>query len=319
MASLLNCYDDTSDDELEQFTQLSVKSNVHICDSCGEDMLYIHSDLKYSCKFCGTDIFETLVQDDNKEMNSPGQLKIIGENSQKLQLYLYRNEKTPPEQVKKLIYDEFVHLLENYKEKVGRLAFPLNAIKIATDYQYEVINFRRCRKDLRHWVMASCLQIACISINYAPAKTDLINMFLLNSRGLAPGINILLEAKEHGALTFEVNFDPREAEFYTLFSHIGNLLSSEEHDLCSDVAMKIFNHMVKMAICSASFVRSKVVGITFTVLNRRLEQKNVITVSNLCDFAGIQKNTVDRFIREMNSFHKSQFKQFYDDAGLRSD
>ena len=291
--------------------------NHNICDGCGDEMLYNEGKSKYSCRACGIENFGEHIPDEHITMNSPGQFKIIGENSQQLQPYFYRNEKSAI-QVKKSIFEEYNKLLELYKEKVGKSAFPLNAITKATEYYYEFKKFEVRRTKHKRWVMAKCLQIACNEIKYAPCKTDLIDMFELPNLGLSPGMNLLLNAASAGALSFPVNFDPREAEIFTLFKHIGELITEEEHEKYMDVVLKIINHATDMKIGSASLVRSKVVGTTYVVLSRRINPEITITINALCKFGGIRKNTVDRFIRELTNYHSSQFKQFYEAAGLHS-
>lgn len=303
-------------DRFKKIGQFERSSN--ICKSCNIEMQRDINDIYYICRLCNSiEECDNLANIDN-EITPSGRIRIVGADSIYLQHNLYRDDfgKTV-EQFRTPVYNDYMNYLNKYKEKTDRLAFPLDAIQLATDYYCEVKKFGTRRADYKSQAMAKCLEIACYNLKYSPSSTDLYNMFKLKHNGLSTGTRILFEAKQAGFLSFEINFKPQEADIITLFSHIEELLTEDEYSQCLDATHKIVGRSNELKLGTQSKIKSKVVGSAFVVLSRRKNPKNVIPVISLCNIVNTKPNTIEKFTKILSNYH-SRFKDIYKNSDLKT-
>jgi len=290
----------------------------NICKTCNIEMQRDINDVYYICRCCNNiKECDNLANIDN-EITPSGRIRIVGADSSYLQHNLYRDDfgKTA-EQFRNPVYNDYMAYLNKYKEKTDRLAFPLDAIQLATDYYCEYKKFGTRRSDYKSQAMAKCLEIACYNLKHSPSNTDMYNMFKLKHNGLSTGTRMLFEAKQAGFLSFDINFKPQEADVITLFSHLEELLTEEEYSQCLDATHKVVDRAIKLKIGTQSKIQSKVIGSAFVVLSRRKNPKNIIPAISLCNIVDTKTNTIEKFTKKLSEFH-SRFKDIYNDADLKT-
>jgi transcription initiation factor TFIIIB Brf1 subunit/transcription initiation factor TFIIB len=303
-------------------TTSMVVPTTNICGGCGEYMHRGTNDLEYVCSGCGL-----VVEGDTAEIDDDGapraapnnaRLRIVGPNSNQLQPDLYRSGSgnTAATQ-KKQILDEYKVYREYYIENGGR-AFPLDACKQASEYYNEVQKLYVKRSQNKKLIMASCLLHACQSLGYAPTRVEVATFMQLPTKGIARGENFVRSLAANGDMEIDTNANPCRPEIMTLFAHLG--LEEPIYDGLRDAVFNIVQKAQSKNIGISTLLRGKVAGATFVVLKRckgggaSLPPVKNISMQEFCKNR-IRKNTVERFIRELEQYH-THFEECYKNADL---
>jgi hypothetical protein len=288
---------------------------------CGGQLCRGSSNLEYTCPECGLVVEgdSTEPEDDDAPRAPPSaaRLRIVGPNSSQLQPDLYRSGSgnTAATQ-KKQILEEYKDYRQRYIEAGGR-AFPLNALEAASDF-YNAVQ-RQCvkRSQNKKSIMASCLHRACLMIDFAPKKAELAAFMQLPNKGIARGDNFVRSLVADGKMELDLNADPCRPEIETLFASLG--YESDAYAGLREAVYQIVQVAIKNTIGNHSVLRSQVAGATYVVLRRCQDRKLVPKPMSTQEFCAkrIRKNTIERFIREMEDYH-SYFEPVYKNAGLDS-
>ena len=289
------------------------------CAQCGAQMCRGMNNLEYVCGGCGLVVEGDTAEPEGDEAPRPAlntaRLRIVGPNSNQLQPDLYRSSmgNTAVSQ-KKQIFEEYC-IYRALHIEVGGRAFPLDACTRASDIYNDVQRQYVKRSQNKKSIMAACLHLACLKINFSPSKTEIAAFMQLQNKGIARGANFVRKLVADGKMDVDVNADPCLPEITTLFAHLGL-----EGDAYGGLRAAVFD-VVQVAIANnigtSSILRSKVAGATFAVLRRCTSRELVPKALGLQEFCQdrIRKNTVERFTRQLDEYH-SYFEPCYGRAGL---
>ena len=299
------------------------------CSICGGDLRCEIDGLRRVCAVCANIVEgdSTEPEDDDVPRAAAGasRLKLVGVGSSSLQPDLYRSSSGDSSVTqKRLITDEFMLYRQQYIERGGH-AIPINAITRAVDFYHEVQ--RECvkRSQNKKRIMAACLHHACIDIGFLPSNAEIADFMQLQNNGIAPGVNFIRALAADGKMSIDTCTDPwkpARAEVTTLFAHLG--LNGDELAPLRDAVFDIIKTAADEKIGTNSFLRSKVAGATYTVLRRAalsdgtnlppaaLRAAVAVATGGLQSFCAdrIRKNTVERFLRELEDYH-SKFEGLF--------
>jgi len=243
----------------------------------------------------------------------------VGFNSNHFQPDLYRSDNGNISLLqKKQILAEYKDYRQRYIEAGGRV-FPLTACEIATDY-YNMIQ-QKCvkRSQNKKAIMAACLWHACLLIDFAPSKIEVSKFMQLPHKGIARGNNFIRTLVSNNNIDINPNVSPIYPEIKTLFLQLG--YSDDKYKVLHDIIYNIIQIASDNSIGINSLPKSKVIGTTYIVLKRckdtTLVAKPPVDTKEFCRDK-IRKNTIDRYINEINSYH-SYFKDYYESVGLSSE
>jgi hypothetical protein len=293
-----------------------------VCTGCGGEMIRGRGGLEYVCEGCGAivegDTSELLDDDGPRAEASPARLRIVGPGGSQFQPDLYRSGPgNTPDTQKHHILKEYTFLRQKYMEVGGR-AIPFDALSAATELYHQVqlnhVKRSKCKKE----IMASCLYHACLSLGFTPGKVEISKFMGLQNRGIARGDNFIRKMVASGEMNVDVNIDPCRPEITMLFAHLG--YEGPEYDGLRETVYKIIQIAIANNIGTTSFLRSKVAGATFVVLQRCTDTALVSAPPKMREFCGgrIRANTVERFTGELDGHHRF-FAECYAAAGLNSD
>jgi hypothetical protein len=275
----------------------------HVCDDCA--------------LVAGGDAAEPADDDDDapRAPAAGAQLRVVGPRASQLQPDLFRSGAgTTAATQKKAIQDEYRAYRQLYAEAGGAVV-PLDACDAAADLYGDVQ--RQCVKRSlnKRSAMAACLQIASLSLQFAPAKADLAAMMQLPSRGIARGANFVRALVADGKMDADVNIDPSVPEIMSLFAHLG--YEGAAYAGLRAAALDVVTTAVANNICTGSILRSKVAGATYVVLRRCTDRALVAAPPGPKEFCQdrIRKNTYERVTRQIDEYH-SFFVPCYRRAGL---
>lgn len=292
------------------------------CPKCGEKMHMLEHE--YQCSSCrfvveGDTTLADPADDDALARRQPqtGRLRIVGPNSGHYQPDLDRSSSTNYAATqRKQVYEEYLALRQRSIETGGR-AFPLNVLELATDYYHAIQRLVTKRSHSKKVIMASCLQMACLEKKFAPSKSEIAKFMGLVTKGTARGENFIRGLCADGLIDVDVNKDTCGPHIETTFALLG--LDTPDHAHLKAVVERVVKLSIADAIGISSIVRSKVMGATYSVLRRSATTTSTkaIPLSEFCQKCSIRKNTVMRFIDEMEAYH-SHFEQVFKDAGIFS-
>ena len=298
---------------------------VDICNYCGNILQRNINNINDTCSNCG--IITNEVSDDPNGLSelSNNKLRIVGSNNTHFQPDLYRSDNGNISLLqRKQIFNEYEKYRKIYISN-GGVSFPITACTIATDY-YNIIqkNYVK-RSQYKKSIMAACLWYGCLSIGFAPPKIEIAKFMHLLTKGIAKGDNFIrryISEEELSGNKLPMEFDPNPnpifPEIKTLFLQLG--YEDEKYITLHNIIYEIIQIANKNLIGISSLPRSKVIGTTYIVL-RRCKDKDLVPIppTNTKEFCKdrVRKNTIDRFIAEMTSYH-SYFEAFYKSSGLYS-
>lgn len=294
------------------------------CPQCGGRMHMREHELQCaSCQYVaeGDSALTDLADDDAPARRTPqtGRLRIVGPNSGHFQPDLDRSSSTNyAASQRKQIYEEYMQYRQRHIE-AGGLAFPINVIELAADNYHEIQKQVTKRSQSKKTIMAYCLQNACIQKGFAPNRAEVAKFMQLPTKGTARGENFVRRMCADGLLTINTNKDTCGPHIVTTFALLG--LDGPEESAGGVRLQGVVESIVKKSIADAiavsSVIRSKVLAAAYVVLHRHaLAAKNKpITMIEFCQKCKVRRNTLDRFLTELNAYH-SHFEKIYTDAGV---
>jgi transcription initiation factor TFIIIB Brf1 subunit/transcription initiation factor TFIIB len=295
--------------------------NYEQCGTCGGAMRR-ESEMEYVCTACGSLVEgDSTGFDDDGERQAPttARLRIVGAKSSQLQPDLFRSGTgaTPASQCK-AIFEEFKIYRQHYIE-AGGPAFPLDVCQQAADYYTSIQSQFVKRSQSKKKIMASCIRLAGIHIGFAPTRAEIAKFMQLPTNGIAQGDNFILSLVADGRVDIEMNRSPCRAEINTLFGRLG--YDGDEYKGLRDAVHELVTIATDNHIGTSSVLRSKVAGATYLVLSRCRDRSLIPKAVNIVAFcteqAHIRKNTIERFTRQVDSYH-SYFVDCYKKYGLSS-
>lgn len=294
-------------------------NNTETCNYCGNALQRSINNISNTCSTCGIISDDTTDDAVNANDLTGNKLRIVGYNSSHFQPDLYRSDNGNINLLqKKQILTEYKNYRHQFIEKGGR-PFPLTACELATEY-YNMIQ-QKCvkRSQNKKSIMAACLWQACLLIDFAPSKIEISQFMQLPHKGIARGNNFIRALVSDGQLDINPNTDPLYPEIRTLFLQLD--YTDDKYKQLHEIVYNVIQIATTNSIGINSLPRSKVIGTTYIVL-KRCRDKSLVAVppvdtKEFCKNR-IRKNTIDRFINEINSYH-SYFKEYYISVGLYSD
>jgi hypothetical protein len=291
------------------------------------------NNIEYTCVSCGYvvegDSAEPDIDGGEQKAPNTARLRIVGVNSNQLQPDLYRSCVSNPEMQKKQICEEYCRYRNTYIASGGR-ALPLDACTRASDYYNEVQQLYVKRSQNKKSIMAACYYHTCLELGFAPSTADVAAFMQLPHRGIARGMNFIRSLVADGQMSINMDINPCGAEIITLFAHFD--LDGAEYGYLRNAVYNIVQASIEYSIGTRSILRSKVAGATFVVLKRCSERRNnpelstpidghkiipkPIGINEFCRDR-IRKNTVERFISQLNAYH-SHFAKYYKAAKIIS-
>ena len=292
-------------------------NDTDVCSYCGNPVQRNIGNISNTCSSCGI-VSEEVPEDTAVELSN-NKLRIVGFNSNHFQPDLYRSDNGNINLLqKKQILNEYKDYRQRYIEIGGR-PFPLTACETATEF-YNLIQ-QKCvkRSQNKKAIMAACLWQACLLIDFAPSKIEISKFMQLPHKGIARGNNFIRSLVSNNLLDLDPNTNPIYPEIKTLFIQLG--YTDEKYIKLHNIIYNIIQIANDNSIGINSLPRSKVIGTTYIVL-KRCKDKSLIPnppadTKEFCKNK-IRKNTIDRYINEINSYH-SYFKEYYESVGLSSD
>lgn len=295
-----------------------IKTNTELCRHCQNPLERSINNISNICDICGI-ISEEIIEDNNNAELSNNKLRIVGYNSNHFQPDLYRSDNCNINLLqRKQIFNEYRDYRQKFIE-MGERAFPLNACELATEFYNKIQKQCVKRSQNKKAIMAACLWQACLLIDFAPSKMEISRFMQLPHKGIARGNNFIRTLVSDGQLDINPNTDPIYPEIKTLFLQLQYV--SEAHKTLHDIIYNIIQIASNNSIGINSLPRSKVIGTTYIVLRRcrdtNLVPKPPTDTKEFCKDK-IRKNTIDRFVNEINEYH-SYFKDYYISVNLYSD
>jgi predicted nucleic acid-binding Zn-ribbon protein len=312
----INYYELLEDFRSMQFETEIPPSVSNFCTQCGSILHRSINNITNTCSTCGctTDEISEEAIDVNDIMNN--KIRIVGYNSNQFQPNLYRSDNGNICMLqKKQILGEYKEYRQKFIE-LGERAFPLNACELATELYNKIQQHCVKRSQNKKAIMAACLWQACLTIDFAPSKIEIARFMQLPHKGIARGNNFIRSLVSEGQLDIDPNIDTIYPEIRTLFlqmSYIG-----DQYKKLHDIIHDLIQLSIEKSIGINSLSRSKVIGSTYIVLRRSKHWDIITNVPNSTkDFCRnkIRKNTIDRFITEINAYH-SYFKEYYTSVNL---
>lgn len=314
---------DPIDDELESICarvfgqDLSInKVKLDIC-PCGGQMSHDSHSINYVCDVCSRVSLDGAAAEDGFEAHNVTysyKFNIVGQNSIAFRKSIHKsNTGVTAEFQKNKMYHEYCAYRKQYMEAGGR-SFPMDVCKIAADYYNSVQVQCVKRSHSKKVIMAALLRQALIMSGFSPSKNEIASFMQLPNKGMAKGANFVRSFVADGKMDIDLDIDPCMPEITSIFAHIQ--FEGPEYENLKQCVYDVINVAIKNQIGTRSILRSKVSGATFVVINRR-PGCQAIPISVICD-KYIRKNTIDRFISEMNSYH-SYFKPCYKKYGLNAE
>ena len=303
------------------------------CTGCGGSLHCGIDGQRLTCNHCGLVVdCDSTEPDEDAPRLAPGaaRLKLVGVGSSSLQPDLYRScSGDSSVSQKRQILDEFLMFRQKFIERGGS-ALPINALVIATDYYHEVQEECVKRSQNKRKIMAACIAQAGLDIGFLPTKIEIADFMQLPNSGIAPGVNFLRSLTADGKMSIDVHTDPwkpARAEISTLFAHL-NIGQADVAPL-REAILDVVKFATSENIGTSSFLRSKVAGATYAVLRRAALSDGgllgaaghsavaAVAAQGLQLFCGdrIRKNTVERFLRELDDYH-SKFEAVYAAHGI---
>jgi hypothetical protein len=291
--------------------------NLDTCKQCGNNIQKTLNNITNVCETCGV-ITDT--QDDClKNTVNNNRLRIVGFNSSHFQPDLYRSDSGNSSMLqKKQILSEYKEYRQKFIE-LGERAFPLNACEIATEFYNKIQQQCVKRSQNKKAIMAACLWQACLIIDFAPSKIEISKFMQLPHKGIARGNNFIRTMISNKQLDIDPNVDPIYPEIRTLFIQME--FTDDVYKNLHTIIWDIIQIAIKNSIGINSLPRSKVIGTTYIVLKRCQDKVLVpnppLNTKEFCKNK-IRKNTIDRYIGEINSYH-SYFVDYYKSVNLFSE
>jgi transcription initiation factor TFIIIB Brf1 subunit/transcription initiation factor TFIIB len=285
----------------------SERINRDICSDCGSQMRSGTNESEYTCSNCGLIIEGDNIDDSEESGTTSGRLRIVGMNSNQFQPDLYRsgNGNTTSNQVNQ-IYMEYSKYRSQHIENGGR-AFNLDACRKAAE-KYNIIQ-QSCvrRSQVKKEIMAGCYYQSCLELGFSPAKSDIAAFMQLQTKGISKGTNFLRSFVADKKIEL-MEVDPYTPVINSVFaSYYGT--ENGNSDLKKAV-YEIVQLCLANGIGTASILRSKIAAATFVVTQRSDKQSPPIGIAEFCVMVGIRRNTVEKFLEEMDNFH-SYFEEIY--------
>jgi hypothetical protein len=288
------------------------------CRHCNCELQRNINNISDTCDNCGIITEDVTEEYINVADLMNNKLRIVGYNCNHFQPDLYRSDNGNINILqKKHIMNEYKDYRQKYIES-GGVPFPLTACELATDF-YNLIQ-QHCvkRSQNKKSIMAACLWIACLQIDFAPSKTEISKFMQLPHKGIARGSNFIRTLVSNKKINIDPNINPLYPEIKTLFLQLN--YTDDKYKKLHEIIYKIIEIASNNLIGVNSMSRSKVNGTTYIVL-RRCNDRDLVPVPpvNTKEFCkdNIMKNTIDRYINEINSYH-SYFKDYYESENLRS-
>jgi hypothetical protein len=276
-------------------------------------------DLSHTCDTCGLVVEGDTAEPEDDEAPRPApstaRLRIVGPGSSQLQPDLYRSGPGDSAAAqKRAITEEYAAYLQMYVETGGR-AFPLDALSLAAEHYNGVQRTCVIRSENKKKAMAACLDRACLDLGFAPSKAEIAAFMQLKTKGIAGGSNFIRSLVADGKMDVDINADPCRPEITTLFAFLG--LEDPVYDSLREAVYDVVQTAVANNIGTSSVPRSKVAGAAYAVLRRCRDRALIPKPPGLQEFCGarIRKNTIERFIRQLDAYH-SYFEECYRKAGL---
>lgn len=285
------------------------------CGGCGGRLEHSEPG-RLVCAGCGL-LVENGAADEPRPEAGAGRLRIVGPGSNQLQPDLYRSGCGSSDSTrKKQTYEEYVAYRSEWIRVNQACPFPLDALKLAADYYHGVQKLCVKRAQNKKHIMAAILQQSCIMCGFAPTPSDVAKFMQLPTRGIARGRNFLHSVAADGGLDINVHIDPTVPTIQTLFAALH--YDGAAYQPLQEAVFRIIEIAKANVIGMSSQLRSKVAGATYVVLRRCADPCLVAKVPSLqefCTAAKIRKNTIDRFVKDLDSYH-SYFVEAYRAAGL---
>jgi hypothetical protein len=323
-----------------QISYADAFQNADICKYCGQLLQRTINNITNICNLCGIITDEVSEEIININELTNNKLRLVGYNSNHFQPDLYRSDNGNINVLqKKQILNEYKDYRQRFID-IGERAFPLNACEIATEFYNKIQQNCVKRSQNKKAIMAACLWQACLLIDFAPSKIEISKFMQLPHKGIARGNNFIRTLVSNGQLDIDPNTDPIYPEIRTLFLQMSyeddnNRSDNKEKKIINlmdktvkhtykelhDIIYEIINIATTNSIGINSLPRTKVIGTTYIVLKRCTNKELIpdppIDTKTFCKNK-IRKNTIDRFIGEINSYH-SYFKKYYELVGLDSE
>lgn len=300
------------------YKEIDVVNDTDYCKHCKNILQRNINNITNVCGYCGI-VTDEIIEDTNSSEQVNNKLRIVGYNSNQFQPDLYRSDNC---NVNILQYKQILNEYKEYRQKFiksGHRAFPLNACELATDFYNKIQKQCVKRSQNKKAIMAACLWQACLLIDFAPPKREISEFMQLPQKGIARGNNFIRSLVSDGQLDINPNTDPIFPEIKTLFLQIQ--YTAECQLVLQQYIYEIIQIACKNSIGINSLPRTKVIGTAYIVLKRckdtKINPNPPIDTKEFCKNK-IRKNTIDRFINEINSYH-SYFKEYYESVGLNSD
>ena len=288
------------------------------CSSCGGSLIQNTSGIENFCANCGQ-IYVIEDDIDTSEIET-ARLRIVGPGSNQLQPDLYRSSSglTNNAQITQ-IYNEFVKYMNNYTDQNGR-AFPLTVCKLAAVYYTQIKQIHVRRNKKKSLTMIECFRQACLEHNIVPSKKELTKFINLPNRGLAKGENYVRKLVSDGKVNINLDMDPIQPTIEsTLTKVFGEHYEKSRFISIIEATKCIIQIANNNYIGINSVLNSKIVSATFAILYRCADTLIVpkqINSKDFCIKCQIRKNTVEKFVKELNSYN-SFFEDVYKKYGLR--
>lgn len=291
-------------------------TDVDYCKQCGHILYNNIDNISNTCSNCGLVSNESFEESININDIVNNKLRIVGYNSNTFQPNLYKSDHGNLGALqKKQIFNEYKEYRQKYIE-LGEKAFPLHACIIATEIYNKIQQQCVKRSQNKKAIMAACLWQACLIINFAPSKIEIAKFMQLSRKGIARGNNFIRYMVSEHNLEVDPNRDTIHPEIKTLFLQLN--YEDERYNFLYDIIKEIIEISNANSIGINSLPRTKVMGSTYIILRRSINNPILINIPiNLKEFCKnkIRKNTIDRFINEINAYH-SYFIEYYKSKGL---
>lgn len=299
--------------------QKEEKQITNVCKNCNSSLHLTLNNINNVCGNCGVIRYEIIDESLNMNEVSNNKIRIVGYNSNQFQPDLYRSDNSNIILIqKKQIFNEYKSYRQKYIE-LGERAFPINACEIASDYYNKIQQHCVKRSQNKKSIMAACLWQACLIINFAPSKLEIAKFMQLSHKGIAKGNNFIRTLVSNNKLDIDPNLNPIYPEIYTLFIQLS--YTDSRYKIFHKIIFDIIELANKNSIGINSLLKTKVIGTTYIVLKRCKDKELIknppLNTKEFCKNK-IRKNTIDRFVTEINSYN-SYFKSLYESYDLYSD
>ena len=279
------------------------------------------NDMSHTCDQCGLMVEGDAAEPDDEAPRPPpnaARLRIVGPNSNQLQPDLYRcSAGSTPVTQRRQILEEYRDYRQRYIEAGGK-AFPLDACALAADHYNQVQQICVKRSQNKKYIMAGCFYIACFELGFAPNAVEVAEFIQLPSKGFAKGLNFLRSISADGQFPgVDLDVARDEPEITTLFANLG--LEGDRTAPLRAAVLDVVQTAIRENIATGSFLRSKVAGATWVVLqrcrDRRLLPGGEPPSAQQFAAAKVRRNTANKVVAQLEAYH-SYFEPCYARAGL---